>query len=88
MSNIVLAEIFVPVVVAIALTVWITMVYRADKYPTYSGPRRGSKPRREVIGGSFRGHGGRQLMPLPGHPPATDDDHEVPGDAEYQEGGS
>jgi hypothetical protein len=82
MSNTVLAEIFVPIVVAVALAVWITMVYRADKNPGYSRSRRGSKPRREVTGGSFRGAGGRQLMPLPDRAPSGDNS-EIPGDADY-----
>jgi hypothetical protein len=79
MSNTVLAEIVVPIVIGVALAAWITMVYRADKHPETAGSRRGSRPRREVIGGSFRGTGGRQLMPLPGQAPAENEDRQVPG---------
>jgi hypothetical protein len=87
MSNTVLAEIIVPIVVAVVLAVWITMVMRADKHPE-SGSRRGSRPRREVIGGSFRGTGGRQVMPLPGQEPAGNEDQQVPGDADYRDAGT
>jgi hypothetical protein len=72
MSNTALAAIVVPIIVALSLAAWITMVYRADRHPAYVRSR-GTEPRREVTGGSFRGRGGRQVMPLPGHPPASDD---------------
>ena len=88
MSNAVLAEIFVPIVVAVALAAWITMVYRAEKHPGTAGSRRGSRPRREVTGGSFRGAGGRQLMPLPGQAPAEDEDQQVRGDTDYRDAGT
>jgi hypothetical protein len=87
MSNAVLTAIVVPIVVAVALAAWIVAVYRADKNPFFSRTPRGSKPRREVIGGSFRGTGGRQLMPLPGEEPAGREDRQVPGDADYQHHG-
>jgi hypothetical protein len=73
MSNADLAAIIVPIVVALALAAWMTMVYRADRHPGFAGSRRDSQPRREVSGGSFRGAGGRQVMPLPGQTPASDD---------------
>jgi hypothetical protein len=57
------------------------MVYRADRHPGFAGSRRDSQPRREVTGGSFRGTGGRQVMPLPGQTPASDDAEQVPGAA-------
>jgi hypothetical protein len=69
MSNTALAEIIIPIVVGIALAAWIVAIYRADKSPRFNGSRRGSQPRREVAGGSFRGSGGRQLMPLPNTEP-------------------
>jgi len=84
MSNTVLAEIFVPIVVAIALAAWIIMVYRADKHPETAGSRRGSRPRRQVTGGSFRGAGGRQLMPLPGQTPAEAENHQAANEADYR----
>jgi hypothetical protein len=84
LSNTVLTEIVVPIVVAVALAAWIIMVYRAEKHPGFSGRARRGGPRREVTGGSFRGTGGRQLMPLPGQPPA-DDNRPVAGDADDAE---
>jgi hypothetical protein len=83
MSNTVPVEIVVPIVVGLALAAWIVAVYRADKNPGFSRARRGSRARREVIGGSFRGTGGRQLMPLPGETPAGRGDRPVPGNADY-----
>jgi len=74
MSHAVLTAIVVPLVVAVALAVWITMVYRAERHPGFARSRNSSKQRREVSGGSFRGSGGRQVMPIPGQPPASDDD--------------
>jgi hypothetical protein len=68
MSKAVLAEVIIPIVVAIALAGWIVAIYRANRHPAHAhhtessrGPRTG----REVVGGSFQGPGGRQLMPLP-----------------------
>jgi hypothetical protein len=65
MSNSVIVAIVVPIVVAIALAGWIVAVYRADRHPQGGRPERShrSVPRREVAGGSFRGSGGRQVMP-------------------------
>ncbi len=60
MSGSLLAVIFIPIVVAAALAVWLGAVYHANRHPD-SGP--GKMPRREVIGGTFRASGGRQLMP-------------------------
>jgi hypothetical protein len=60
MSDSLLAVIFIPIVVAIALACWIFAVFHANRHPD-SGP--GKMPRREVIGGAFRASGGRQVMP-------------------------
>jgi hypothetical protein len=60
MAGSLIAIIVIPIVVAVALTVWLVAVYRASRRPD-SGP--GKMPRREVIGGAFRASGGRQLMP-------------------------
>lgn len=65
MSNNVLAAIFTPIVVAIALTGWISAVYYANAHPQRR--RRKEDIKTEVAGGAFRAlHGGRQLMPIPG----------------------
>jgi len=50
---------------AAALTVWIGLVFRADK--PRPGPPQDSAPHRDVIGGAFTAReGGRQVMPDPG----------------------
>jgi hypothetical protein len=60
MTGSTLALILIPVVVAVGLVVWITMVYHADRHPHQAG-RRGA-PDREVTGGIFQGDP-RQLSP-------------------------
>jgi hypothetical protein len=58
------------VVLAIALVIWIGLVFWADRHP--AGRTQDSRPRREVIGGSFTAsEGGRQAMPHPNIPPQT-----------------
>lgn len=68
MSHAALAAVVIPIVVAIALAFWITSVYRAHRHPG-NGNSPDAGRRREVAGGSFRGHGGRQVMPLPNTEP-------------------
>jgi hypothetical protein len=52
---------------AIALAVWIFLVFNADRHP--QGRAQNSLPHREVMGGEFEARdGGRQLMPHPGQP--------------------
>jgi len=72
MSGSLLTIIFIPIVVAIALGTWMFAVYHANRHPD-SGP--GKMPRREVIGGTFRSGGGRQVMPR------RDDPVDVAGEA-------
>lgn len=67
MSNQVIAEIVIPVVIAVALAIWIVLVVRANRHPRYA--RHSQRPRRQVAGGAFRARGGRQLMPTPGAEP-------------------
>jgi hypothetical protein len=78
MSRTVLVEVITPIVVAIALAAWIIAIYRANRHPAHgkgaedaqgAGDARRPRPGREVSGGAFSGHGGRQLMPLPGTEP-------------------
>lgn len=61
MSHSTLAAIIVPIVALIALGVWISLVYRADRHPGTG--RRVPRLRREVSGGTFESSGGRQVMP-------------------------
>lgn len=60
MSGSTLAIILIPIVVAVGLVVWISMVFHADRHPRQ--PRRGGAPDREVTGGIFQGDPG-QVMP-------------------------
>lgn len=60
---------------AIAMVVWIGLVFRADRHP--HGFQQDTTERREVIGGSFVARdGGRQVVPDPREPmqpPSTKD---------------
>jgi hypothetical protein len=83
MSNTMLAEIVLPVVVAVALVVWISALYRARSRPGYSRRGPDSRPWRQVIRGTLRGSGGRQLMP-----PSADDLRELPDTRQLEESGT
>ena len=55
----------------IALVAWIGLVFSANRHP--AGRMQDSRPRREVMGGSFTAsEGGRQVMPHPDVPPQAD----------------
>jgi hypothetical protein len=59
--------IVMPIVIAAALTFWISLVYRASFHPRWKHHSR--PPRTEVAGGAFEAtHSGRQLEPLWGEP--------------------
>jgi hypothetical protein len=61
-----------------AITVWILLVFRADR----KIPDRPEDPLppREIIGGAFQARrGGRQVMPDPTEPIVHDDEAGVPG---------
>jgi hypothetical protein len=60
MTTSALGTVIIVIVVAVALAVWITGVFRAEKHPKTTG--RGSTPRRKITGGIFRGDP-RQQMP-------------------------
>jgi hypothetical protein len=62
MSHQVLAEIVIPIVVAIGLAVLITLVLHANRHPRF---RRRGEPRDQTSGGSFVATGGRQVTPRP-----------------------
>jgi hypothetical protein len=66
MSGPVLAAILIPIVVAVALFVFIWMVFHAERHPRQ---RRGGAPNRTVTGGIFRGDP-RQQVPRRNAPPA------------------
>ncbi|MDA8318206.1 MAG: hypothetical protein M0030_00110 [Actinomycetota bacterium] len=66
----------------IALATWLGLVFYADSHP--HGKAGESSPHREIMGGSFEAReGGRQVMPIPGVPPARE-----PGHDELAESGS
>lgn len=61
------AVIVMPIVIALALAFWISLVYYASFHPQWK--HHGRPPRTEVAGGSFEAtHSGRQLEPLWGEP--------------------
>jgi hypothetical protein len=61
------AVIVMPIVIAVCLVFWISIVYYASFHPQWK--HHGRPPRTEVAGGAFEAtHGGRQLQPLWGEP--------------------
>jgi hypothetical protein len=65
-----LTDIVLPIVIAICLVTWLSMVFWANAHPTRG--RYSTDLRSEVRGGSFQAmEGGRQLMPIPEHRPAV-----------------
>ncbi len=67
MSGTHLSLIVMPIVIALALATWISLVYYATAHPRWKHHAR--PPRTEVAGGVFEAtHSGRQLEPLWGEP--------------------
>jgi len=67
MSGSHLSLIVMPIVIALALAFWVSLVYYASTHPAWK--HHGRPPRTEVAGGAFQAtHGGRQLEPLWGEP--------------------
>jgi hypothetical protein len=64
------ADIVLPIVIAVCLVTWLSMVFYANAHP--SRGRYSTDLRTEVRGGSFQAvEGGRQLMPIPEHRPVV-----------------
>jgi len=64
------ADIVLPIVIAVCLGTWLSLVFYANAHP--SRGRYSTDLRTEVNGGSFQAlEGGRQLMPIPEHRPAV-----------------
>lgn len=64
------AVIVLPIVIALALVTWLSLVFYANAHPGKG--RYSTDLRTEVRGGSFQAvEGGRQLMPIPEHRPAV-----------------
>src|SRR5215469_11964191 len=67
MSGSVTSQWVMPIVIASALTFWISIVLYAHRHPKWK--HHGVPPRSEVAGGAFMAvDGGRQLEPIPGEP--------------------
>jgi hypothetical protein len=60
------AVIVIPIVLAVTLFVWLTMVFHAARHPEPG--RRGGVPDRDITGGIFRGDP-RQMSPRRDAPP-------------------
>jgi hypothetical protein len=59
--------IVMPIVIALALAFWISLVYYASFHPRWK--HHGRAPKTDAAGGVFEAtHGGRQLMPIWGEP--------------------
>jgi hypothetical protein len=67
MSGSHLSLIVMPIVIALALAFWISLVYYATAHPQWK--HHGRPPRTDAAGGVFEAtHSARQLMPLWGEP--------------------
>ncbi len=63
-------DVVLPIVIAVCLVTWLSMVFWANAHPGRG--RYSTGLRTEVRGGSFQAvEGGRQLMPIPEHRPAV-----------------
>jgi hypothetical protein len=70
MTGGVTADIVLPIVIAVSLTTWLSLLFYANAHP-HRGRYSSDLPT-EVRGGSFQAvEGGRQLMPIPEHRPAV-----------------
>lgn len=78
-----LSVIVMPIVIAVALIVWLSAVFYANAHPDKG--RKSVDLRTEVRGGSFQAvEGGRQLQPIPGHKPAVPDQRAAATSETYQ----
>ena len=70
MTGGVTADIVLPIVIAVALATWLSLLFYANAHP--SRGRHSVNLPTEVRGGEFMAvEGGRQLMPIPEHRPAV-----------------
>jgi hypothetical protein len=70
MTGGVTADIVLPIVIAVALATWLSLLFYANAHP--SRGRHSIDLPTEVRGGEFMAvEGGRQLMPIPEHRPAV-----------------
>lgn len=77
------ADIVLPIVIAVALTTWLSLLFWANAHP--SRGRNSADLPTEVRGGSFQAvEGGRQLMPIPEHRPAVPGQRQAGESETYQ----
>lgn len=85
MTGGVTADIVLPIVIAVALATWLSLLFYANGHP--SRGRHSVNLPTEVRGGEFQAvEGGRQLMPIPEHRPAVPGQRPVAASETY--GGS
>jgi hypothetical protein len=83
MTGGVTADIVLPIVIAVALATWLSLLFYANAHPS-RGQHSVNLPT-EVRGGSFQAvEGGRQLMPIPEHRPAVPGQRQVAASETYQ----
>jgi hypothetical protein len=83
MTGGVTADIVLPIVIAVSLTTWLSLLFYANAHP--SRGRYSSDLPTEVRGGSFQAvEGGRQLMPIPEHRPAVPGQRQAAATDTYQ----
>jgi len=83
MTGGVTADIVLPIVIAVALTTWLSLLFYANRHPGRG--RHSSDLPTEVRGGSFQAvEGGRQLMPIPEHRPAVPGQRSAAASETYQ----
>jgi hypothetical protein len=82
MTGGVTADIVLPIVIALALTTWLSLLFYANAHP--SRGRHSVNLPTEVRGGEFMAvEGGRQLMPIPEHRPTVPGQRQVAGSETY-----
>jgi hypothetical protein len=83
MTGGVIADIVLPIVIALSLTTWLSLLFYANAHP--SRGRYSADLPTEVRGGSFQAvEGGRQLMPIPEHRPAVPGQRQPAATETYQ----
>jgi hypothetical protein len=74
------ADIVLPIVIALSLITWLSLVFYANAHPGRG--RHSVDLPTEVRGGEFQAvEGGRQLMPIPEHRPAVPGQRQAAGEA-------
>ena len=77
------ADFVLPIVIAVCLITWLSLVFWANSHPVRG--RYSTDLRTEVRGGSFQAvEGGRQLMPIPEHRPAVPGQRPAAGSETYR----